>query len=180
MEQGTEQYDRWVKLPFPLQFKVYVFNVTNPDEILEGYKPVVKEIGPFVYDEYRQKEDIIFEEESDTYTYTQRLIYHFNEELSAFPEDTEVTVLNAALQGLFLTVEGTDNILLTNSAWNNLFGGDGLFLTITAKKLLFEGYDFCINDNQSFIGKLFCKTIKTLVDGSKTMTYDDKKIQFSF
>ncbi|KOB68648.1 Sensory neuron membrane protein 2, partial [Operophtera brumata] len=25
-------FDKWVKMPIPLDFKVYVFNVTNPDE----------------------------------------------------------------------------------------------------------------------------------------------------
>ncbi|GJQ79427.1 Snmp2 [Trypoxylus dichotomus] len=99
LKQGTEQYDRWMKLPFPLEFKVYAFNVTNPNEILVGQKPVVEEIGPFVYEEYRQKEDVIYNEETDTYTYRQRFIFHFNKELSAYPEDTVITVLNAALQG---------------------------------------------------------------------------------
>lgn len=45
----TEQYERWENLPFPLQFKVYVFNVSNPEEILSGATPIVQEIGPFVY-----------------------------------------------------------------------------------------------------------------------------------
>lgn len=46
---GSEQYNRFVKLPQPLNFKVYIFNVTNPDRIQQGAIPIVEEIGPYVY-----------------------------------------------------------------------------------------------------------------------------------
>jgi len=46
---GSEQYKRFVKLPQPLNFKVYIFNVTNPDRIQQGAIPIVEEIGPYVY-----------------------------------------------------------------------------------------------------------------------------------
>lgn len=38
------------KIPFPLTFKVYLFNVTNSDEIVGGAKPILKEIGPYVFE----------------------------------------------------------------------------------------------------------------------------------
>jgi hypothetical protein len=47
---GTEAYERWRKLPIPLSFNVYVFNVTNPDDVQNGSNPVVQEIGPYVYE----------------------------------------------------------------------------------------------------------------------------------
>lgn len=37
-------------IPFPLTFKVYVFNVTNGDDIVQGAKPKVEEIGPYVFE----------------------------------------------------------------------------------------------------------------------------------
>lgn len=49
LENNTDQFDRWVTLPFPLQFKIHAFNVVNPDEILNGAVPIVEEVGPFVY-----------------------------------------------------------------------------------------------------------------------------------
>lgn len=36
-------------MPFPSTLKIYMFNVENPQEILKGAKPVVREMGPYVY-----------------------------------------------------------------------------------------------------------------------------------
>lgn len=41
--------DRFEEVPQPLTFKVYLFNVMNPAEIHLGGKPVIKEVGPYVY-----------------------------------------------------------------------------------------------------------------------------------
>lgn len=49
LRKGTEQYERWEEIPQPLEFKVYIFNVTNVDEIQKGMQPKVEEIGPYVY-----------------------------------------------------------------------------------------------------------------------------------
>lgn len=42
--------DMFVKVPFPLTFKVYIFNVTNPDEVQRGGKPYVQQIGPYMFE----------------------------------------------------------------------------------------------------------------------------------
>jgi hypothetical protein len=47
--KGTDQFDRWVEVPQPLDFKVFIFNVTNVDEIQKGGQPKLEEIGPYVY-----------------------------------------------------------------------------------------------------------------------------------
>lgn len=49
LEEGTEQYERWLNIPQALHFKVYFFNVTNPKETSNGATPIVNEIGPYIY-----------------------------------------------------------------------------------------------------------------------------------
>lgn len=50
MKKGGFMRKMWRKLPFAYEFRVYVFNVTNPQDIATGMRPIVEEIGPFVYE----------------------------------------------------------------------------------------------------------------------------------
>lgn len=47
---GSTAYSIWKDQPFPIKMKVFIFNVTNPDEVSSGGKPIVKDIGPYVYE----------------------------------------------------------------------------------------------------------------------------------
>lgn len=38
LKDGTELRKLWSKAPFAVTFKVYVFNITNPDEVVRGGK----------------------------------------------------------------------------------------------------------------------------------------------
>lgn len=42
---------RWIymNLPFPLTFKIYIFDVLNKEEVQSGGKPRLKQIGPYVF-----------------------------------------------------------------------------------------------------------------------------------
>lgn len=42
-------YDFWLDPPVPIYLKVYMFNVTNPEEFLQGQKASLEEVGPYVY-----------------------------------------------------------------------------------------------------------------------------------
>lgn len=50
LKPGSMMRDIWAQLPIPLQFKIYLFNVTNPEGIQNGEKPIVKEVGPYYYE----------------------------------------------------------------------------------------------------------------------------------
>lgn len=39
----------YLKIPFDIEFKVYFFNITNPDEVMQGAKPHVQEVGPYFF-----------------------------------------------------------------------------------------------------------------------------------
>ena len=49
IREGTDQFERWLKLPQPMHFRSYLFNITNPEEVKQGAAPIVEEIGPYVY-----------------------------------------------------------------------------------------------------------------------------------
>ncbi|XP_044536040.1 lysosome membrane protein 2 isoform X2 [Gracilinanus agilis] len=49
LKNGTEAFDSWENPPPPVYMQFYFFNVTNPDEILQGEDPRVEEVGPYTY-----------------------------------------------------------------------------------------------------------------------------------
>lgn len=49
LKEGSERREIWEKAPYPMDFKIYLFNVTNPMEIQKGATPVVQEVGPYCY-----------------------------------------------------------------------------------------------------------------------------------
>ena len=54
----------------------YAFHVTNPDEVQAGMKPILKEVGPFVYKAVTVKDSrdtLDFNDDGETLTYKPRL-----------------------------------------------------------------------------------------------------------
>lgn len=50
LQPGTELRGLWEVPPFAITFKVHIFNVTNPDEVMKGRKPRVQEVGPYMFE----------------------------------------------------------------------------------------------------------------------------------
>lgn len=50
LKPGSEIRQNWEKFPIPINLKIYVFNITNPNQAQNGEKVIVEEIGPFVFE----------------------------------------------------------------------------------------------------------------------------------
>ncbi|KAF2883403.1 hypothetical protein ILUMI_22766 [Ignelater luminosus] len=94
LRDGSQAFGWWAKPPVIPMISVYVYNVTNADEFLNnGSKPVVEELGPYVYMETWERKNIVFNE-NGTVTFNMQKIYKFNETLSSGLEDDVVVVPN--------------------------------------------------------------------------------------
>lgn len=50
LKPGTDIRAMWSRAPFAVDFLIYVFNVTNPEAVIAGGKPVVQQIGPYYFE----------------------------------------------------------------------------------------------------------------------------------
>lgn len=39
----------YLPIPFDIEFKISVWNITNPDEVQAGAIPIMKEVGPYYF-----------------------------------------------------------------------------------------------------------------------------------
>jgi len=64
MADNTETFATWADSgnseAIPVHQKIYFMNLTNPNELLAGAKPIVTEHGPYVYREFKRKYDITY------------------------------------------------------------------------------------------------------------------------
>lgn len=94
IREGSPTFDKWAEIPIPIYLEVYLYNWTNPDKAKDpNMKPHFQEVGPFVWVEYRTKEDIVFHENGTVSFWIVRT-WHFSEELTKADMDGEITGVN--------------------------------------------------------------------------------------
>jgi len=89
LKPGTDRYQSWLSPPVQPHLTGYAFNVTNPEEVMNGEKPILQEVGPFVYKAVTVKDsrDNI-EVGEETLTYKPRKFYFIDLEQSIGDPDT--------------------------------------------------------------------------------------------
>lgn len=106
IQDGSEQFKRFVNLPQPLNFKVYIFNVTNSDRIQQGAIPIVEEIGPYVYKQFRQKKVKHFSRDGSKISYVQNVHFDFDAVASApYTQDDRIVALNMHMNAFLQVFE---------------------------------------------------------------------------
>jgi len=148
LENNTQTYKYWQQIPVPLYMSIYLFNWTNPEETLQkGVKPILQQLGPYVFKENRTKVNPIFNN-NDTITYMQLKSWQFDGTLSNGSLCDRVTTVNIILNILgdkLQTINEHWIYVLTNYYFK-LTNIDKPYLTKTASEFIFDGYDDPILD----------------------------------
>ncbi|KAJ8400061.1 hypothetical protein AAFF_G00401000 [Aldrovandia affinis] len=147
-------YTMWRDIPVPFFMSVYFFNVLNPREVLSGEKPMLEQRGPYVYKEYRQKDNITFHA-NNTVSYREYRQYHFMRNMSVGNESDVVTIPNMLVLGAAVMMENLPlPVRLLVSSTFKAFN-EGTFLTKPVGELMW-GYDSKLVDflNTFFPGML--------------------------
>ncbi|GLH13168.1 Sensory neuron membrane protein 1, partial [Gryllus bimaculatus] len=180
LKGGSDTRMLWASFPEPLDFRVYLFNVTNPDAVHAGAKPIMQEVGPYFYGEYKTKENLADNMANDTVSYNQRVRWVFNREKSGGLTGDEMITMPHPLIGLVGALERTKPGMLgmIGKALPVIHRQPAhAFMTATAHQILFGGVPVSC-DVSDFSAKAVCGALKK--DGKDFHWVSDKEFTFSF
>lgn len=112
-------FDLWKKPPMDVFLKVYIFNITNTEEFLQGgVRLKVEEIGPYVYQEILENQNCTWHEDH-TVSYVPKRTIVFRPELSVGdPNEDLVQVPNIPMLGISSALH--DKGFFVNVPWTSL------------------------------------------------------------
>ncbi|KAL7029807.1 hypothetical protein ACKWTF_006372 [Chironomus riparius] len=143
LKPGSDMRKLWEKTPFPLTLMVYIFNITNPMEVVQGKKPRLQQIGPYVFNEWKSKNVISDDDNEDSVTFDLINTYTFRPDLThGLTGDEVVTVPHMMLMGGLIAAQRDRPGLLgiVIQAFQQIFEPEGTpFLTTKVMDLLFNG-----------------------------------------
>ncbi|XP_062907347.1 lysosome membrane protein 2-like [Mobula hypostoma] len=59
LKLNSEAYKNWKDPPVPVYMQIFFFHIENPEEILKGNQPMVREVGPYTYLELRHRSNVL-------------------------------------------------------------------------------------------------------------------------
>jgi len=153
---GSTSYPMWKDLPVPITLRVYLFNITNAEEVAKkGAKPILNQVGPYVFEEYHHKYDEIWNNDNGTVTYKQMNKWiPVSENL-----DELVTIVNLPLATMASQIEPLSSAAkgAMDAGLELFLGKEKLFVTKTAREILFDGYRDPLIDAADFLEKMGIK-----------------------
>ncbi|XP_072261661.1 lysosome membrane protein 2 [Pyxicephalus adspersus] len=197
LKNGTDTFKSWADPPPPIYMTFYFFNVTNPLEIMEGEKPVVDEIGPYVYREYRPKENVEFLENGTEVSAVNPKTYVFEPDLSKGNPATDlirtvnipaVTLMDMVLKNKYadlltpilqLALKAyKEGIFTTRTVHEMLWGYKDTLLTLVhnLRPDVSEMFGLFYNKNTTDDGTyLFLSGSKGYMDFTRIVEWNDKR-----
>ncbi|XP_031365828.1 sensory neuron membrane protein 2-like isoform X2 [Apis dorsata] len=163
--KDKDTYNAWIS-PVSLIFKCYFFNVTNPDEVMQGANPNLVEYGPFTYREVYEKQIVDVDEEFDEIIYDIKSTFTFDKYASVnISKRDTVTILNPAYIGTIsmLTTLPPNYMDKFGNNIPKLFPNrNSIFLKANPKEILFDGVKLTCNEKKFPELSTICKTLKAL------------------
>ncbi|XP_021917896.1 scavenger receptor class B member 1-like [Zootermopsis nevadensis] len=141
LSEGSTLYHLWLKPPVNVYIKVYVFNVTNPEEFLSGREKIrVQEVGPYIYREILENTNVTFNP-NNTITYIPKRKVVAEPEMSPRDPDADrIIVPNVALLGMASMLHKSPALLNVGLATLARYLDSQPLLNLTAHEYLW-GYD---------------------------------------
>lgn len=93
LDMNSIAYKPWLNSTIKSFIKFYFFDVKNPHDVLNGKKPILNEIGPFMYRQIIDKTNLQFID-TNTISYNTKITLKFEPDLSFGNESVIINFLN--------------------------------------------------------------------------------------
>ncbi|RWS05681.1 CD36-like protein 1 [Dinothrombium tinctorium] len=150
LTESSPLYAKWEKTPVPLAFDVYLFEIKNPQQVLDGGTAVVRERGPFRFTEFRRKRVIGYSEDGRIIKYEEYKIYYFDRSKSSESLNRRITVVNVPAVTIASRITNFLSRLPFQPITRPIVSGvvsalmelhrQNLFVNRRVSEILFEGY----------------------------------------
>ncbi|XP_054742918.1 protein peste [Anastrepha obliqua] len=156
----SPSYAGWKISPLPLNFDVYLFNWTNPEDFYvgSGKKPRFEELGPYRFRESPDKVDIEWHKSNNSVSYRKYAAFHFDEANSKGKLTDRITSVNTVAHGAAL--QNINGSYFQKGILKNVLKmyKEYVSVTKTAEEWMFVGYRDPLVTMGSFVSK-FAKEI---------------------
>ncbi|XP_023264420.1 lysosome membrane protein 2-like isoform X1 [Seriola lalandi dorsalis] len=137
--EGSRVFASWKTPPPPVYMEFFFFNVTNVPEFLEGAKPVLNQVGPYTYREYRYKDNVsMVENDTMVSAYNTKSFVFMRERSVGDPAEDNITTVNIPLWAVMSKAKGFMKVTMANFMISAT--GSQLFITRSVDELLW-GYE---------------------------------------
>ncbi|XP_056632465.1 protein peste-like isoform X1 [Diorhabda sublineata] len=141
LSPGSNAFNLWIKNPIPLTLTLHLFNWTNPEEIYtKGVKPRFEVLGPYVYDETKEKVDIVWND-NGTVTYKNLKKWWFNQEKSKGSSYDPFTSINPIALSAAYNIRNWHVFLKKPFAASLRAMTSNIWTTHSVHEVLFDGYE---------------------------------------
>lgn len=139
MTPGSRVFETWKSPPPPVFMQYFFFNLTNEAEVVLGGKPIVTQVGPYTYREYRPKANVTMVENGTRVSaYNPKTFVFLRERSVGDPVQDLITTANIPAWAVMTKVKDSFWKSSMVSIWMNSLGV-GLFTTRSVEELLW-GY----------------------------------------
>ncbi|XP_039283747.1 protein croquemort isoform X3 [Nilaparvata lugens] len=156
ISEKSKTFEMWSETPIPMYIDIYLFNWTNHERTLKyKEKPILQQVGPYVFSEHRSKVDIKWEDDA-TMFYHNRHRWNFHPELSNGNLTDNVTNLNVVLMTIGKMCSKLS--LIEKTIVNAILKiEDSIVIKKSVDELLFTGFDDNVLKIMNTLSKRFPK-----------------------
>uniref|UniRef100_A0A0R3RSM8 Scavenger receptor class B member 1 n=1 Tax=Elaeophora elaphi TaxID=1147741 RepID=A0A0R3RSM8_9BILA len=134
--QSNELYDFWKNPDYKFTSKIFVYSVKNPQQVLNGNKPEVIQIGPYVYKVSLGKNVISFGNGSVKYQNVRNFTFDMNASCTECSLTREIWIPNIIFQK-FVEIASNPLTAMAQLALTS----QQPFLKASVNDILFNGYE---------------------------------------